>query len=94
LWAFGIKGCACCSRQFATAPLHAVVHPPTLHPHPNPNPFTPQQDDMEDIIDKDEELGPDELEAGQAAAAYRAVNRQADDRTEEELAKYIEERYK
>jgi hypothetical protein len=24
----------------------------------------------------------------------RAVNRQADDRTEEELAKYIEERYK
>lgn len=125
---------------------------------------------MEELInDKDEELGPEDLEAGQAAAAYRcgpragrgagrapgglcaagrpdrcrprlrlprcqllrllrafawqrclwderaaglgsadaapplplapprrarAVNRQADDRTEEELAKYIEERYK
>ncbi|KAI8472989.1 MAG: hypothetical protein J3K34DRAFT_519351 [Monoraphidium minutum] len=53
------------------------------------------EDDMEELInDKDEELGPEDLEAGQAAAAYRAVNRQADDRTEEELAKYIEERYK
>ncbi|GBF99267.1 hypothetical protein Rsub_11792 [Raphidocelis subcapitata] len=53
------------------------------------------EDDMEELInDKDEEVGAEELEAGQAAAAYRAVNRQADDRTEEELAKYIEERYR
>ncbi len=49
---------------------------------------------MEELIDKDEELGAEELEAGQAAAAYRAVNRQADSRTEEELEKYIAERYK
>ena len=49
---------------------------------------------MEGLIERDEDVGAEELEAGAAAAAYRAATRRADDRTEEELARYIEERYR
>lgn len=45
------------------------------------------------MIEKDEEL-PDDGE-GAGPAPYRAmINRGDEERTEEELAKYIEERYK
>ena len=41
-------------------------------PHVRPSSAPAPQDDMEELInDKDEELGPEDLEAGQAAAAYR-----------------------
>jgi hypothetical protein len=55
-------------------------------------------DELDELIvaDRDgEDLGGDEGPGGAAAAAaYRAAHRVADDRTEEELAKYIEERYR
>lgn len=44
------------------------------------------------INDKDEDLGPDEGVA--AAGAYRAVMREREEQTEEELEKYLQERYR
>ncbi len=54
-----------------------------------------RQDEVDELIaDKDEELGGDDEGVGGGHMPYRHLMRERDERTEEELAKYLEERYK
>jgi hypothetical protein len=55
------------------------------------------QEDMDDMLAHEEDLGGEELGGANAAAHYRDLElRRGDNReqTEEEMAKYIEEKYK
>ncbi len=46
------------------------------------------------MIDKDEELPDEGVGGGAATGSYRLLMREREEKTEEELARYLEERYK
>jgi hypothetical protein len=57
--------------------------------------FCAAQEDIDDLVAHDnvEDLGPDEV-GGEARASFREMMRRDEERSAEELARYLEEKYK